>query len=619
MARGRAPRNRSWAWVRRAVQAAVLAGLVVDTAKLRRRVAGLRVLADCPPPADHRYQVLTADGVRIDAGCLSAARAHTHAEGLAALDLVPRDLPAAQALDLLREVDPAAYRTDRLAAGRGACHAVLADDRLLRAAGITSNRGNHTAPELAAAMVQLKLHAPASTDLVVTPQLASGPDIAAQNPEIVAALHGTMTGLALAPHMAWMSALFASGLFGPAWTATVLAAWSAQPLLVFAGSRTLKPCDLWSYSATRTVEEPARLIAALCAARRLASTEADPVEIRRPTYQADLADGTGRFFQPKRIYCPWCGSTDLRARLCTTDLLQHKPGLFSLDQCQGCGHIFQNPRLSADGVEFYYRDCYDGLGEQRTHWLSGLAGWMYQLRAETLKSFDEPKSWLDVGTGHGHFCNVARDVWPQTAFDGLDQSFGVKLAEQRSWVDRGYRGSFVDLAPDLAGAYDVVSMFHYLEHTMDPQRELEAAHMALRPGGHLLIEVPDPESRWATLLGKWWPGWLQPQHLHLIPVGNLRRRLEELGFAVVLEQHAEAHAPIDLVVAALLALSLIAPTQNLPWLPHPPDRLRRLVRNGMIAAGIPVLVGATLADRMIAPIGRNIGLSNAYRVLARKH
>lgn len=615
---GRASGNSAWKWVRRAVQATVLAGLVIDTARLRRRVARLRVLAAGPQPTDDRYRVLQAYGVQVDSATLIAARAYAQAEDLAALDLVPRDLPVAQALDLLREVDPATYRSNRLAAGRGACHALLAEKGGLQTAGITADRGHLAPAELAEAMVQLKLHAPAGANLVVAPGLTTHPNVAARSAETVAALHGAGTALVLAPRLAGMTMLFASTLFGRTWAAAALGAWSVQPLLVFAGSRSLRPVDLWSYSVARLVTEPQRLVAALRAARRLASTGPDPVEIRRPSYQADLARGTERFFKPKRSSCPWCGSTDLRVRLRTTDLLQHKPGQFNLDRCQACGHVFQNPRLNADGLEFYYRDFYDGLGEQGMHLLFSVQGPRYRSRAEALKPFGAPKSWLDVGTGHGHFCNIAQEIWPQTRFDGLDMSEGVKLAEHRGWVDRGYRGNFVDLAPDLAGAYDVVSMFHVLEHTTDPQRQLGAARTALRPGGHLMIEVPDPESAWATLLGRWWMPWLQPQHLHFFPAGNLRARLEGLGFTVVLEQHAQAHDPVDLTFAVWAVLQSPAPKDNVPWLPHPPNRVR-LTRVGMIAAGVPVLLGARLADHMIAPIGRRVGLSNAYRIVARKN
>ena len=77
-------------------------------------------------------------------------------------------------------------------------------------------------------------------------------------------------------------------------------------------------------------------------------------------------------------------------------------------------------------------------------------------------------AWLDVGTGHGHFCLAARQRWPEVRFDGLDLSESVNEADRRGWVDTAYRGLFPELAGGLPAAYDVVSMHHYLEHTRDP-------------------------------------------------------------------------------------------------------------------------------------------------------
>jgi len=613
---GRAQTSRRW--LRRAVQIALLAGLAADTVRLRRRAAALRVLGDDPAPPDDAFRLLKADGVRLDPDTIAAGRAHARAEGLAALDLVPRDLPVAKALDLLREVDPATYRTERLAPGRGACHAMLADEGVLRAAGISSNGASKTAFDLAAATVNLKLHAPVDSDLVVAPRLITDQEVVVEAPQVVVALQGPLAGLVLTPRIARMITLFASGAFGPVWAAVVAAAWSAQPLAVFAGSRSLAPVDLWSYSATRAVQEPRYAIAALRAARRLRAAHADAVELRRPAYEAQLTAGTEQFFEPRRTSCPWCESGDLRPRLRTTDLIQFKPGQFTLEQCQRCRHIFQNPRLNPDGLSFYYRDFYDGLGEPLMHWIFSSAAGSYRSRGGALKPFAVPESWLDVGTGHGHFCNVARETWPQTAFDGLDMTEGIEVAERRGWVRRGYRGTFAARAPDLAGAYDVVSMFHYLEHTPDPHLELQAARTVLRPGGHLLIDVPDPESRWSKLLGKRWMPWFQPQHLHLIPVHNLRRRLEELGFTIVLEQHAEANIPIDLLMAALMTVRTAERSDALPWLPHSPGRPSRLARLGVTTAALPLLCAAGIADRLIEPLSPRIGLVNAYRILARK-
>ncbi|MGY5120351.1 class I SAM-dependent methyltransferase [Streptomyces sp. 900105755] len=344
------------------------------------------------------------------------------------------------------------------------------------------------------------------------------------------------------------------------------------------------------------------------------------VEALRSAYQRDLAEGTDRFFEPRRTTCPWCASDRLTTRLRTTDLLQHKPGAFVLDRCQECGHTFQNPRLNETGLEFYYRDFYDGLGEQKMSGTFGGRTRMYQGRARSLVPHDAtPKNWLDVGTGHGHFCEAAREVLPGTAFDGLDFTDGVELAAREGRVEHAYRGAFPDLAPELAARYDVVSMFHYLEHSTDPDRELRAAHEAVRPGGHLLIEVPDPESRYGRLLGRWWLPWLQPQHLHFVPVANLRDRLTGLGFTVVAEEHAEAHDPVDLLAAVWLALDHTAPREDAPWLPTPPGAPRKALRAALLIAGIPALIAGTLLDRFaVRPLSRRLRVSNAYRIVARR-
>ncbi|MEU6540873.1 class I SAM-dependent methyltransferase [Streptomyces sp. NPDC047000] len=340
----------------------------------------------------------------------------------------------------------------------------------------------------------------------------------------------------------------------------------------------------------------------------------------RTVYRAGLAGGTERFFAPRRTTCPWCGSDRLTTRLRTTDLLQHKPGRFVLDRCGGCGHTFQNPQLNAEGLEFYYRDFYDGLGEKKLGDTFGGRTAMYRRRAESLLPHEPaPKNWLDVGTGHGHFCEAARAVLPDTAFDGLDFTDGAEIAEREGRVERGYRGSFPDLAPGLDGHYDVVSMFHYLEHSTEPDRELRAARRAVRSGGHLLIEVPDPESRYARLLGRWWLPWLQPQHLHFVPVANLRERLTGLGFTVVAEQHAEPHDPVDLLAAVWLALDHAAPRDDVPWLPRPPGGARRALRAALLLAGVPALIAATLVDRFaVRPLSHRLGVSNAYRIVARR-
>ncbi|NGO67716.1 class I SAM-dependent methyltransferase [Streptomyces boncukensis] len=342
----------------------------------------------------------------------------------------------------------------------------------------------------------------------------------------------------------------------------------------------------------------------------------------RPDYQAELAGGTDRFFLPRAAGCPWCRSDRRpRQRLRTRDWVQGKPGAFVLDQCRDCGHTFQNPRLSEEGLDFYYRDFYDGLGAESTAKMFEAGGSQKRFRrsARALREHAAPGRWLDVGTAHAHFCAAARRLLPDTEFHGLDQGESVEHAVKEGRITRAYRGRLTELADELADRYDVLSMFHYLEHTPDPGAELAAAHTALRPGGHLLIEVPNPESPFSRLLGRRWMPWFQPQHLHFVPLGNLRVELERLGFTVVAASvRGDQHIPVDLVCATWFWLNPLLPAEDQPWLPRPPGRAARVARGALALAALPLILLAYGLDLLLAPLVRRTRFSNAYRVIARR-
>lgn len=344
----------------------------------------------------------------------------------------------------------------------------------------------------------------------------------------------------------------------------------------------------------------------------------DPYEAARQYYQTELAAGVERFLEPRRDTCPWCGSTDLSVRLRACELIQRKPGRFTLEQCRTCRHIFQNPRLSPAGLDFYYRDFYDGLGQELMERFAAAGTRSYHGRAEILRRFTTPTAWLDVGTGYGHFCQAARQVWPDTKFDGLDQSLGVEEAQRRGWIDQGYRGEFVALADELAGRYDVVSMHHYLEHTREPFDELDAVAKILPAGSYILIELPNPESFLGRLLGRWWMPWFQPQHQHMIRLDNLMRALSDRGFSAVAVDREAAHQGNDLLCGLALALIAAAPDPRLPWLATSPTRGRRIWHATVRAAGRLPLMVAYLLDMLLYQIVHRTGGGNAYRVLARK-
>ncbi len=310
----------------------------------------------------------------------------------------------------------------------------------------------------------------------------------------------------------------------------------------------------------------------------------------------------------------------MATRLRTTDLIQHKPGRFVLDRCEGCRHTFQNPRLSEAGLEFYYRDFYDGLGQKQLAMTFASRTKTYVQRAESLVPFaPTPKNWLDVGTGHGHFCEAARTVFPDmsstastspTAPNSPSAPDAWTTATGASRAGRATRPPTATTSSACSTTWSTARNrpARFRRRTWPP-----------RPGGHLLIEVPDPDSRYARLLGRWCRR-AQPEHLHFVPVENLRARLTDLGFTVVAEQHAEPHDPVDLLAAVWLALDAVAPRDGSPpWPPVSPSRLQRILRAMTVIAGIPALLLGRLLDRLVVKrVARPLGLSNAYRLVARR-
>jgi SAM-dependent methyltransferase len=195
-------------------------------------------------------------------------------------------------------------------------------------------------------------------------------------------------------------------------------------------------------------------------------------------------------------------------------------------------------------------------------------------------------------------------------------SESIEEAERRRWVGHGYRGMFPDLAGELAGRYDVVSMHHYLEHTREPLEELDAARKVLHAGGHLLIEVPNPSSRMARVFGRLWVPYFQPQHQHLIPLDNLVHALEDRGFTILAVDRGAAHVPADVTCALALAVNAVAPDPKLPWLPHPVPAARRALHQVLGTAALPFFALTLAIDQLLALALRRTRGGNAYRVLA---
>ncbi len=237
------------------------------------------------------------------------------------------------------------------------------------------------------------------------------------------------------------------------------------------------------------------------------------------------------------ITCYNCGSSDHAPFLTAQDDYTGKPGRFSFVTCRDCGLRYQNPRLNVEAIKSFYDDEYIAH-RKKSDWgvLTGFFNWVMD-RHDRLKdrcvsryvSLGPDSQVLDVGCAVGTFLQKIRqrhgshvvgvdfkDLGASPSLQGIEFHCGL-FYEQGIARDR----------------FDLVTMWHYLEHDYDPMRTLRTARDTMKPGGRLVIEVPRLDSMTFRLFGARWPGVQAPQHTALYDRTLLLEMVRKAGFEVV--------------------------------------------------------------------------------------
>jgi len=230
-------------------------------------------------------------------------------------------------------------------------------------------------------------------------------------------------------------------------------------------------------------------------------------------------------------------------------------GRFRLVQCPQCGLIRQNPHLSWESLKDYYPEDYSPYTKiieterSTARRMDRRYGMWKRLRA--LERFQPGGRLLDVGCGTGVFLGEAQrsgrwelmgvEPSPQAAAYA-QEALGISVLAQRFGE--------ADLP---AGHFDAITMWNVLEHLDSPIRDLRRAYQLIRPGGWLVLAIPNVDGSGAKLFGRYWMGWDLPRHLYLFPKKQLRRILGEIGFDWVDARCiAGGHSSLDLSIEFLL-------------------------------------------------------------------
>jgi SAM-dependent methyltransferase len=224
----------------------------------------------------------------------------------------------------------------------------------------------------------------------------------------------------------------------------------------------------------------------------------------------------------------WCGSAT------AADV-----GVFALDdgkrfpivQCTSCGVLTLFPQPSDAELMLYYSQEYYGSSRRKFIGpVAAVVGWFQGGRAR-MAAHHCPRGGriLDIGCGNGGFLiQMKRRGFVVEGTEWTAQSAARVPPEHNIPVHVGDL-----LALDVPNrSYDLVTLWHVFEHLRQPDKTLQKIRELLKPGGRLILSLPNAQSPQARRFGTAWLHHDPPRHLFGFGPHAIERLLSQQGFQI---------------------------------------------------------------------------------------
>lgn len=207
---------------------------------------------------------------------------------------------------------------------------------------------------------------------------------------------------------------------------------------------------------------------------------------------------------------------------------------WSVYRCSQCGLGILDPRPNQEELDAlygsaYFQEQYDrGLNPGSPEMKKRLSHEDHRIRF--FRGVKKRGRLLDIGCGMGYFLLACRNHGYHV--EGFDISNDA-AAYVKEKLGIPVRTGDLESLPYERGTFDIITMWHFLEHTPDPRVYLRKTWEWLKPGGLLVVDVPNYAGTDARRTWESWKGWQLPYHLYHFTGKTLCDMLLQYGFQIV--------------------------------------------------------------------------------------
>jgi 2-polyprenyl-3-methyl-5-hydroxy-6-metoxy-1,4-benzoquinol methylase len=206
---------------------------------------------------------------------------------------------------------------------------------------------------------------------------------------------------------------------------------------------------------------------------------------------------------------------------------------FEIVTCQNCGlKITQDAPHEENMGKYYLSDNY--ISHSNTS--KGLVNQLYHILRKYMlgrkRKLVQKKSGtgriLDIGAGTGYFLQEMKQHGWEVAGTEPD-----KEAREFARTEFGLNiYSSEELFNFNKESFDVITLWHVLEHIHRLNDNMKACHNLLKPGGRLIIALPNHTSPDARFYKEYWAAWDVPRHLWHFAPAQVEKLGENHGFRI---------------------------------------------------------------------------------------